>query len=92
MVGKKPNQGDRSCSDHHGADTDDEAHGLQGDRDDDAHDTGGDLSNDIDNEVHSDDDNQDHSHGHEDYAADADVKDAEANDQHLPRAGLSRLP
>ena len=66
VVGKTPNQADRNGSNHHGADTDDDAHGSQGDSDNDVHDTGGDL----DNEAHSDDDNQDDGHDHDDYADD----------------------
>ena len=75
MVGKTLNQGDRNGSDHHGADTDDDAHGSQGDSDNDAHDKGGELGNDIDNEAHSDDDNQDDGHNHDDYADDTDAND-----------------
>ena len=75
VVGKTPNQGDHNGSDHHGADTNDDAHGSQGDSDNDAQDTGRDLGNDTDNEAHSDDDNQDDGHDHDDYADDADAND-----------------
>lgn len=78
--GKTPNQGDCAGSNHHGADTDEDTHGSQGDSDNFAHDTGGDLGDDIDNEVPSDDDNQDDGHDHDDYADDADVDDADADD------------
>ncbi|KAM3310132.1 hypothetical protein ACQJBY_031052 [Aegilops geniculata] len=75
VVGKTPNQGDHNGSDHHGADTNDDAHWSQGESDYDAQDTGRDLGNDIDNEAHSDDDNQDDGHDHDDYADDADAND-----------------